>query len=52
MAFTARGLSKLSVESMLQTIGAPKTDKLVRCDGKPLTPGMPEQLVKKTSWDN
>ena len=52
MAFTARRLSKLPAESMFEVIGGPKTEKLIRCDGKPLTPGMPEQLVKKTGWDN
>ena len=50
MAFTTHRISKLSVKAMLELIGAPKTEKLIRCDGKALTPGMPEQLVKKTVW--
>ncbi|KAK4152735.1 kinase-like domain-containing protein [Chaetomidium leptoderma] len=52
VAFTARGLSRLSVESMFEVIGAPKSENLVRCDGKALAPGMPKQLVKTTGWDN
>ena len=52
MAFAARGLSGLSPESMLEVIGAPMSENLVRCDGKPLDPGMPKQLVKATGWDN
>lgn len=35
---------------MLEVIGAPKTETLVRRDGETLTPGMPKQLVKKTCW--
>jgi hypothetical protein len=37
---------------MLEAIGAPMSENLVRCDGKPLDPGMPKQLVKATGWDN
>jgi hypothetical protein len=36
---------------LFKVIGTPKTEKLVRLDGKPLEPGMPEQLVEKAGWD-
>ncbi|KAK4039482.1 kinase-like domain-containing protein [Parachaetomium inaequale] len=53
VAFTARRLSGLaSANDIFEIIGAPKTEKLVRCDGKALSPGMPEQLVEKAAWDD
>jgi hypothetical protein len=36
---------------LFKVIGTPKTEKLVRLDGKPLEPGLPEQLVEKAGWD-
>ncbi|KAK4138477.1 kinase-like protein [Trichocladium antarcticum] len=52
VAFTARGVSELSPKSMLEVIGVPKSENLVRRDGKALAPGMPKQLVKATGWDD
>ncbi len=52
VAFTARGLSELTPESMLEVIGEPKSENLVRRDGEALAPGMPEQLVKANGWDD
>ena len=37
---------------MLEIIGVPKSENLVRRDGKALAPGMPKQLVKATGWDD
>jgi hypothetical protein len=42
----------MSVDAIFEVIGEPKMEKLVRCDGQALTPGMPEQLVKATEWDS
>ncbi|KAL2016795.1 hypothetical protein VTK56DRAFT_2964 [Thermocarpiscus australiensis] len=50
VAFTARNLARLSAKSMLKIIGPPKFEKLVRLDGQPLAPGMPEQLVEAAGW--
>ncbi|KAH6846962.1 kinase-like domain-containing protein [Chaetomium sp. MPI-CAGE-AT-0009] len=52
VAFTARALSELSPESMLEVIGAPRSEDLVRCDGEALAPGLPTQLVQATGWDS
>lgn len=51
MAFTSRKLARLSTKSMFEIIGTPKYEKLVRLDGKPLSPGMPGQLIEKANWD-
>ncbi|EAQ88781.1 predicted protein [Chaetomium globosum CBS 148.51] len=52
MAFTTARLATLSPSALFKIIGAPNTEKLVRLDGKPLAPGMPEQLVEKTEWED
>jgi hypothetical protein len=51
IAFTARILARSSVKSMMKILGTPKFEKLVKLDGEPLSPGMPEQLVAKANWD-
>jgi hypothetical protein len=53
VAFTASRLGELtSADDIFEVIGAPKTENLVRCDGKPLSPGIPEQLVERAGWDD
>ncbi|KAL2259983.1 hypothetical protein VTK26DRAFT_6163 [Humicola hyalothermophila] len=51
LVFTAHKLRRLSAKKMFEAIGAPITEQLVRCDGKPLHPSMPQQLVQKCGWD-
>lgn len=52
LAFTAHRLSELSLDGILEVLGKPQTEALVRRDGQALIPGMPEQLVKATGWDS
>ncbi|KAK3296451.1 kinase-like domain-containing protein [Chaetomium fimeti] len=52
VAFTTSRLATLSLDDLLKVIGAPKTEKLVRRDGEPLAPGLPEQLVQEARWDD
>ena len=52
MAFTTGQLATLNPRALFEVIGPPETEKLVRLDKKPLAPGMPEQLIKKTLWDD
>jgi serine/threonine-protein kinase SRPK3 len=50
VAFTCNGLSQLTEEELFEVLGAPKSEKLARLDGKPLDEGVPNQLVKAASW--
>ncbi|KAH6839523.1 kinase-like domain-containing protein [Chaetomium sp. MPI-CAGE-AT-0009] len=53
MAFTTAQLATSpDPGELFDVIGRPETEKLVRLDGKPLAPGMPEQLIKKAGWDD
>jgi serine/threonine-protein kinase SRPK3 len=52
VAFTCNGLSQLTEEKLFEVLGAPKSEELVRQDGKPLDEGVPNQLVKTAGWDN
>ena len=52
VAFTCNGLSQLTEEKLFEVLGAPKSEELVRRDGKPLDEGVPNQLVKAAVWDN
>lgn len=52
MAFTTARLATLNPRALFEVIGSPQTEPLVRLDGKPLAPGMPEQLVQKTMWED
>ena len=51
MAFTTDQLATLDPGSV-SMLGLPRTEQLVRVDGKPLAPGVPEQLIKKTLWES
>ena len=51
VAFTCNGLSQLTEEGLFKILGAPKSEKLARLDGKPLDEGMPTQLAKTAGWD-
>ncbi|KAK4154909.1 kinase-like domain-containing protein [Chaetomidium leptoderma] len=51
LAFTARKAARLSTTAMLELLGAPKVDALVRFDGAPLSLGLPEDLVEAARWD-
>jgi hypothetical protein len=50
VAFTCKGWSQLTEEELFEVLGAPKSEKLARLDGKPLDEGVPNQLVKATGW--
>jgi serine/threonine-protein kinase SRPK3 len=50
VAFTCNGLSQLTEEELFKVLGAPKSEKLARLDGKPLDEGVPNQLVKAAGW--
>jgi serine/threonine-protein kinase SRPK3 len=52
VAFTCNGLSQLTEEKLFEVLGTPKSEELVRRDGKPLDEGVPNQLVKTAGWDN
>ncbi|KAE9962257.1 hypothetical protein BLS_000588, partial [Venturia inaequalis] len=50
LAFTIPSIHSLSEDEFLQTLGNPETGLLRRVDGKPLEPGLPEYLVRPTSF--
>ena len=50
VAFTCNGLSQLTEEELFKVLGAPKSEKLARLDGKPLDEEVPSQLVKAAGW--
>jgi serine/threonine-protein kinase SRPK3 len=50
VAFTCNGLSRLTEEELFKVLGAPKSEKLARRNGKPLDEGVPNQLVKVAGW--
>lgn len=37
-------------EKLFEVLGAPKSEEIVRLDGEPLAPGIPNHLVKSTEW--
>lgn len=50
LAFTIPSIHSLREEEFFQKLGEPETGLLRRNDGKPLEPGMPEYLVRPTSY--
>jgi serine/threonine-protein kinase SRPK3 len=47
IAFTCRRWRK----DLFKRLGAPKVERLIRTDGKPLGKGLPKYLVKAIEWD-
>lgn len=43
-------MSKLAENDLVEVLGAPKTELLLREDGKPLAKGLPTQLVEAAKW--
>ena len=50
LAFTCDRLSGASEEELLQILGDPKKEALIRQDGKPLGEGVPQDLIKSAVW--
>src|ERR1700728_1624007 len=50
LAFNSTRLSHLTEEELFRVLGLPKSEEVIRLDGKPLGEGIPNQLVKSTEW--
>lgn len=50
LAFTIPSIHSISEEELFQKLGDPEIGLLKRKDGNPLEPGMPEYLVRPTSY--
>ncbi|KAF2420196.1 kinase-like protein [Tothia fuscella] len=50
LAFTMSSIHSLSEDELLQKLGDPETGLLRRNDGKPLEAGIPEYIVRPTSY--
>ena len=51
MAFTSAEMAHMSTKDILEVLGEPEFEPLIRKDGQPLAPGLPKQLVKKAEWE-
>ena len=50
LAFTSGRLPHLSEIELLEILGLPESEDLIRLDGEPLGEGIPKQLVKSAEW--
>ncbi|KAJ5430932.1 hypothetical protein N7445_008664 [Penicillium cf. griseofulvum] len=50
LAFTMQCIAGLTEEKFIEMLGKPEIGYVKRCDGKDLEPGMPEYIVKPTSY--
>lgn len=44
--------SRAPKETLFKALGHPRTQNLVRCDGKPLEESFPKHMVQAAEWDN
>jgi hypothetical protein len=52
VAFTCSHLSTATKGALFEVLGIPKTEDLVRHDGKPLEKSLPKHLVESAKWVN
>jgi serine/threonine-protein kinase SRPK3 len=50
LALNSTRLSHFSEEELFRVLGLPKSEELIRLDGKPLGEGIPSRLVKSVEW--
>lgn len=50
LCFASSCLSQLSEEKLLDVLGPPECDELIRVDGEPLNQGVPKALIRSTQW--
>ncbi|KAL4967430.1 kinase-like protein [Aspergillus stella-maris] len=51
VAFRCSGLTNADEDEVMEILGRPEVEDLIRLDGEPLAPGLPSQIVKATRWE-
>lgn len=50
IVFTCRHLARSSEDEFWEQLGKPQCEKVIRKDGKPLSPSVPKEYVKTAKW--